>query len=279
MAGSTTGLRARLAAFGQSEDEAVGLGDAALMLAALDRQGAETAPYQDYLDTLAAEVTAALDGGDSACEALVGGLFDVIGRVHRFRVDDRDDDDIGNANLMTVIDRRRGVPDALGLLCLDVARRAGLAAEGLSFPIHFLMRLSDAGGRRLIVDPSACGRVVDPAQMRALLKAGQGADAELEPMHYTAMGNRDALIRLQTDIKLRHLRSGRVDLALAVVESMLLFAPTVALLWREAGLMHLRLGNTRPAIAALEHFITQTPNAQAKARTLALLAELKGHLH
>ncbi|CAA7613477.1 conserved hypothetical protein [Candidatus Terasakiella magnetica] len=279
MAGSTAKLRARLAEFSQSQDEAIGLGDAALVLAALDRQGAETAPYQDYLDALATEVKAALGGGDGACEILAGSLFEVIGRIHRFRVDDRDDDDVGNANLMTVIDRRRGVPDVLGLLCLDVARRAGLTVEGLSFPIHFLVRLSDADGRRLIVDPSACGQVVEPAQMRALLKASQGTSAELEPMHYTAMNNRDALIRLQTDIKLRHLRTGRVDLALAVVESMLLFAPTVALLWREAGLMHLRLGNTRPAIAALEHFITQTPNAQAKARTLALLAELKGHLH
>jgi hypothetical protein len=32
-------------------------------------------------------------------------------------------------------------------------------------------------------------------------------------------------------------------------------------------------------VAALEQFIARTPNAQARARTLALLAELKGHLN
>ena len=43
--------------------------------------------------------------------------------------------------------------------------------------------------------------------------------------------------------------------------------------------MHMRLDNPHGAVAALEQFVARTPNAQARARTLALLAELKGHLH
>ena len=201
------------------------------------------------------------------------------GRRHRFRGDDRDDDEIDNANLMCVIDRRRGVPAALGLLVLDVARAAGLVAEGLAFPVHFLLRIEDGSGRRLILDPSAGGRVMEPSDMRALLKVATGLGAELEPAHYAAMGNRDMVVRLQNETKLRLLRCGRIDRALEVVEATLLLAPDLALLWREAGLMHMRLDNPGGAVAALEQFVARTTNAQARARTQALLAELRGRLN
>jgi len=268
--------RARLAGLAGLADDAVRPLEAALLLAALARPEAAIDGYLHYMDELAQEVRAAAAG--SHAEHLADSLFEVIGRRHRFRGDDRDDDEIDNANLMCVIDRRRGVPAALGLLALDVARAAGLVAEGLAFPVHFLLRIEDGSGRRLILDPSAGGRVVEPSDMRALLKVATGLGAELEPAHYAAMGNRDMVVRLQNETKLRLLRCGRIDRALDVVEATLLLAPDLALLWREAGLMHMRLDNPSGAVAALEQFIARTPNAQARARTQALLAELRSRL-
>ena len=162
---------------------------------------------------------------------------------------------------------------------LDVARAAGLTAEGLAFPVHFLLRIEDGAGRRLILDPSAGGKVVEPPDMRALLKIATGLGAELEPAHYAAMGNRDMVVRLQNETKLRLLRCGHIDRALGVVEATLLLAPDLALLWREAGLMHMRLDNPGGAVAALEQFMARTTNAQARARTQDLLAELRSRLN
>lgn len=269
--------RERLAGLAGLDDAAVRPAEAALWLAALDRPDAAVDGYLGYLAELAREVRAAT--ADGPAEQLAEALFEVIGRKHRFRGDDRDDDDIDNANLMWVIDRRRGVAAALGLLMLDVARQAGLAADGLAFPVHFLLRIEDGGGRRLILDPSAGGRVVEPPEMRALLKVATGLSSELEPAHYAAMGNREMVVRLQNETKLRLLRCGRVERALGVVEATLLLAPDSALLWREAGLMHMRLDNPGGAVAALEQFVTRTTNAQARARTQALLAELRGRLN
>ena len=256
--------RARLAGLAGLADGAVRPMEAALLLAALARPEAAIDGYLHYLDELAQEVRAVAAG--SHAEHLADSLFEVIGRRHRFRGDDRDDDEIDNANLMCVIDRRRGVPAALGLLVLDVARAAGLVAEGLAFPVHFLLRIEDGSGRRLILDPSAGGRVMEPSDMRALLKVATG------------LGNRDMVVRLQNETKLRLLRCGRIDRALDVVEATLLLAPDLALLWREAGLMHMRLDNPSGAVAALEQFIARTPNAQARARTQTLLAELRSRL-
>ncbi len=269
--------RARLAGLARLDDGAVRPVEAALLLAALARPGAAVDGYLTYIAELAQEVSAAAAGPHA--EQLAESLFEVIGRKHRFRGDDRDDDEVDNANLMCVIDRRRGVPAALGLLVLDVARAAGLTAEGLAFPVHFLLRIEDRGGRRLILDPAAGGRVMEPPDMRALLKVATGLASELEPSHYTAMGNREMVVRLQNETKLRLLRCGRIDRALEVVEATLLLAPDLALLWREAGLMHMRLDNPGGAVAALEQFVARTTNAQARARTQALLAELRGRLN
>ena len=275
-------LRSRLAALGRLDDDALGLAEAALLLAALDRNEAgpdpDIGPYLHYLGELGAELARAADGcGDAQAQAAC--LAEVLSRRHRFRGDDRDDDDLSNINLMSVIDRRCGSADAIGLLALDVARRAGLLAEGLAFPAHFLLRIDDGDGQRAIIDPFSGGLPLGPPELRAMLKAVAGLDAELEPLHYAPLGNRDLLLRLGNSAKLRLLRLGRVERAVELVEALLLLAPAVPLLWREAGLMHMRLDNLSAAIAALEQFVSRTPNAQAKARTLALLAELKRRLH
>jgi regulator of sirC expression with transglutaminase-like and TPR domain len=177
-----------------------------------------------------------------------------------------------------VLDRRRGPANSLGLIWLFLGQRQGWPVESLTFPGHCLLRLSDASGRRLIVDPFWAGRVCDASALRELLKAAAGLGAELEPGHYEAQTNRGVLLRLQTAVKLRYLRHAELDLALRTVETMQLFAPDQIALWREAGLMHLRQGNLRASIAALEQFVTRAPNSAARHRTCVLLEDLRTRL-
>ncbi|GIS90736.1 MAG: hypothetical protein CM1200mP20_07770 [Pseudomonadota bacterium] len=53
---------------------------------------------------------------------------------------------------MSVIDRRRGIPVSLGIICIHVARSQGWETDGINFPSHFLIGLRVAGERSL-VDP------------------------------------------------------------------------------------------------------------------------------
>jgi regulator of sirC expression with transglutaminase-like and TPR domain len=60
---------------------------------------------------------------------------------------------------------------------------------------------------------------------------------------------------------------------------MLLLAPDLAGLWREAGLLNARLGNMRAAVEALQEFIVRAPEGSARHQAAALLQQLKSKLN
>ena len=57
-------------------------------------------------------------------------------------------DDPRNADLMAVIDRRRGLPVALGILYIHAARAAGFEARGLEFARPFSVAHRPAAAAR-----------------------------------------------------------------------------------------------------------------------------------
>ena len=82
-------------------------------------------------------------------------------------------DDLANANLISVIERRRGLPVSLAIIYIHAARALGWTMEGLNFPGRFLMRLGAPDGRA-VLDPFAGGRMRDAVALRELLKTGAG---------------------------------------------------------------------------------------------------------
>tara|TARA_R110000868_G_scaffold11751_12_gene57334 strand:+ start:2913 stop:3734 length:822 start_codon:yes stop_codon:yes gene_type:complete len=259
---------------GARPDGDIDLADAALALAALDRPGVALTRYRDHIQRLADDVGAALVDG--------GGVVPALNRVmlgqHGYHGDMLTYDDIQNANLMRVIDRKKGLPVALGILYLHAARAHGFAADGLNFPGHFLIRTGEDGDR-LIIDPFNDGIERSAPDLRELLKATAGLDAELIPAHYEAVGNRDILIRLQNNIKSRHERAGRAEDALRVVDGMLLFAPEQMALWREAGVIHARLGNLSAAIDAFETIVDRADTDAARHDAATIVQKLKARLN
>jgi regulator of sirC expression with transglutaminase-like and TPR domain len=57
-----------------------------------------------------------------------------------------------NSYLHEVLHTRRGIPITLALLYIEIAAQAGLAAQGVSFPGHFLVRLRLPRGE-VLIDP------------------------------------------------------------------------------------------------------------------------------
>lgn len=269
-----TAIRGELARLAALPDDEIDVAEAALALAALDRPGRSRDGYRSYLDQLTREVEAL--AGSGGLGGRVEALHQVIAGRHRFAGDSRDHEELDNANLMRVIDRRRGLPVTLGILYLKVGRACGWPMQGLGFPLHFLVRIEGPDGERAILDPFHGGARLEAAELRSLLKAITGNEAELAPAHYAPVGNRDILLSLQNNVKFRQLRAAQLGEALRTVEAMLLFAPAHTALWREAGMMHLRLGDKPKAIAALEQFMARTGNSQARHRISVLLQELRG---
>jgi regulator of sirC expression with transglutaminase-like and TPR domain len=252
------------------------LGEAALALACRDWPGVDLARYHQHLATLAREVGEAAATAGSAAER-VAALSEVTAGRHGYAGDTLTYEDPQNANLMRVIDRRKGLPVALGVLYLHAGRAQGWSMAGLAFPGHFLLRL-ESDGERLLLDPFHGGRLRTAAELRELLKAIAGNAAELEPQHYAAVSDREILLRLQNNLKLRFAESQQLAPALGVIEGMLLFAPDLPGLWREAGLIHAELGNLRAGIAALERCQALARDEAARRQTAALLQRLKARL-
>ncbi|MGA8400624.1 MAG: transglutaminase-like domain-containing protein, partial [Stellaceae bacterium] len=211
-------------------------------------------------------------------EACANALNEIMILKHGYTGDELTYDDLQNANLMRVIDRRRGLPVALGILYLDVARAQGWDAVGLGFPGHFLVRLSDGAGR-VILDPFHGGRVLDASALRELLKAIAGQEVELSPEHYAPVRDREVLLRLQNNLKTRLLQGQQYEDAVRVIETMRMLAPDLADLSREAGIIHAQLGNMKAAVRSIEEFIARSPEGVARHEAAVILQQLKAKLN
>jgi len=253
------------------------IAEAALALASFDRPRVDLARYLDHLRLLARDV--------GRHPGAVGGLAEqgralneIILLKYGYAGDELTYDDLQNANLMRVVDRRKGLPVALGILYIHTARAQGWEMFGLAFPGHFLVRLGD-GPNRLIIDPFHGGRVCGAAELRELLKAMTGEDSELAPAYYAPVPDREVLLRLQNNLKARLLQAQRHQQALGVVETMQLLAPDNTELYREAGVLQAQLGNLRAAAGSLATFVARAEDGAARHQAAALLQRLKSQIN
>jgi len=262
---------------GASDANVLPIAEAALVLASFERPRVDLARYRGHLRLIARDV-GRHPGAAGDLTARAHALNEIILLKYGYSGDELTYDDLQNANLMRVVDRRKGLPVALGILYIHAARAQGWDMAGLAFPGHFLVRLSD-GPERVIVDPFHGGQVCGAAELRELLKAATGRDSELLPEHYMAASDRDVLLRLQNNLKARLLQAQHHERAATVIETMLMLAPDLAELWREVGMLHRHLGNMRAAGAALEQYVVRAPDGAARHQAAAILQQLRAQLN
>src|SRR6266446_3712580 len=167
---------------GASGEPILPIAEAALALASFERPRVGPARYREHLHLLVQDV-ARHAGAASNLAARARALNEIILLKHGYSGDELTYDDLQNANLMRVVDRRKGLPVALGILYIHAGRAQGWDLAGLAFPGHFLIRL-EQGGARAVIDPFNGGRRCGAGEMRELLKASGGAEAELAPGYY-----------------------------------------------------------------------------------------------
>ena len=112
-------------------------------------------------------------------------------------------DDYRNSLLNVVLERRLGIPITLALVFIEVAKRAGVTAHGVSFPGHFLIRGNDddADDRPLILDPFDAGRPLGESDLRALLARSAGEDATFTVDLLRPCSSRQLLARMLNNLK------------------------------------------------------------------------------
>lgn len=268
-----------LVRIGEAGDAPCDIAEGALALASLDRPQIGLERYRHHLASLARDVQdrVAARGGDrlSLC---VEALAAVIAGQYGYRGDSDTYDDLQNANMTRVIDRRRGLPVALGILYIHAARAQGWRMVGLDFPGHFVVRLETAHGRA-ILDPFHGGAVRDAAQLREQLKKVAGAEAELSNRHYAEVSDRAVLIRLQNNVKSRLVRAGDLEGGARQIERLLRLAPENGALWLELGVLEARIENLGAAVAALRNCLDRSAEAAHRHQAAALLQQISPRLN
>jgi len=218
--------------------------------AARGEETLDLAPFRQHAAAMASDLADLARRRGASPE----GLAEIIARSYAYRGDTESYDDLQNADLVRVMERRKGLPVALSILYLHVARAQGWLAEGLGFPGHFLIRIGIEGARH-VVDPFHDGAVRDAASLRGLLRNVLGQDAELQPQYFDPVSDRDVLLRLENNTRLRLARKADWPGAAQSLERMLAIAPDRPELLFEAGQLHARLDKRRAAIAAFQRFL------------------------
>jgi len=221
---------------------------AGLMLAALDHAGRALEPYETHLAEIAESAKQEMsllpyaDDGARALAALMVGRYGYDGDRLSY-------DDPRNADLIAVMDRRRGLPVALGILYIHAARAAGFEAEGLNSPGHFLLRIARRGSDA-VIDPFNSGASIDRERLAAppAMGASPGEEAGLiEPV-----SDSEVLLRLANNLKMRVLQAGDRMRTLEVSKRMVLIAPQRGELWLDLARMNEQAGALGAAQKAYE---------------------------
>lgn len=276
MSAASTDPSDYLRRLGESGEGPYDIARAGLMLAALDHAGRSLAPYESHLADVAQASRRDLrliyraEEGARVLSALMASRLGYGG-------DRLDYDDPHNADLISVIDRRRGLPVALGILYIHAARAGGFEACGLNTPGHFLLRISVKGDSAFI-DAFNNGAVVDHQGLGG--PPGMGAAAPGEPAFGEPVSDCDVLLRLQNNLKRRAIEAGDKARALEIARRMALIAPRRPDLWMDLARLHEGSGSLGAAKKAYEACLALAKSGAALHNEAALgLAGLKRRLN
>ena len=204
------------------------LAEAALLIAEPEYPGLDVAGVLRALDELGDGARAAVARAPSGAEGeplarAVRYLYDDAG----FHGNDGDYYDPRNSFLNEVIRRRTGIPITLAVVLMEVCRRAGVEAHGVSFPGHFLVRADTSRGA-VLVDPFA-GRPLGRDELRALHARATGDDRDPPPRLFEPASKKQILARILHN--LLRIYEGRGDAARvrAVLERVQVLTPNEAL--------------------------------------------------
>lgn len=259
-------------------DKDIDLGALALAMVAPDHEGIPVDRYIRHFQKISDEVSGRYDalisdGAEDDAGVRLAALKYALSDVYDYRVDDTHYEMLESADMMRVVDRARGCPNALCLLYMDAARKSGWLVKGVNFPDLFLCRLEHEGVR-IIFDPSQQCKILEAHDLRGIVKDSLGEHAELSTDYFSGVGARETVIYLCNHLKHRRIAMGDYASALEMILRMRMISPDEYRLLLDAGVLYARLGRVSEAIECLNEYIERAPNHYDRQEARQLLDEL-----
>ena len=185
-----------------------------------------------------------------------------------------------NSYLHQIIENRRGIPISLAILMMELGQQIGLNIRGVSFPNHFMMRISLQQGE-IIMDPLN-GESLSKNQLQEMLDPyldAKGYRGELSlPLNIflRVSSSREILSRFMRNLKMIYSEDERWERLLGIQERLVILLPDSAEEVRDRGLIFAQLEYVRPAIADLQRYLSEMPGAEDTTDIREHIATLEG---
>jgi regulator of sirC expression with transglutaminase-like and TPR domain len=161
----------------------------------------------------------------------------------------------GNSYIHSLVETRRGIPISMAVVWLELAQGIGLTATGVSFPGHFLIKISLPMGQAVIAPLS--GQSFSGEKLSEMLEPYRLTQDFEVPLglYWQAAPARDVLARMLRNLKEIFKSQKQWTHWLEVQERLIVLMPEAWTEYRDRGLAHAALGNHSQALADLEHYL------------------------
>ena len=217
--GASSSYLAMFAHVASRPEPELDLGHAALLIAEPEYPGLDVAYYVSLLDKLGDEARRRCIDGNEVVRRIGRLLYDEVG----FEGNETDYYDPRNSFINEVIDRRTGIPVTLAVVYMEIARRAGVAAQGVAFPGHFLVQVP-VKGAAVHVDPFT-GKALSTQELRQLLGRATGETKDPDAALLEPVPKRQILIRMLNNLRSIYTSRGDQDRLRRTVEQLSVLAP------------------------------------------------------
>ena len=244
------------------EDE-IDVAEAALLLAQEEYPKLDVSAYLRRLDEMAQAVRETLPANAAAAE-IIFSLNRYLFHEQGFDGDAANYYDPRNCFINQVLERKVGIPITLSIIYMEIGQRLGLPLQGISFPGHFLVKLSVESGE-IVLDPFSGGVSLGRDELEQQLAQTQGdkesAKIPLEEWLVTAT-KKDMLVRVLHNLKGIYAHGGQLEKTLSVINRILLVAPELAEEVRDRGLVYRQLECFRAALTDLQTYLQMEPESE-----------------
>ena len=171
-----------------------------------------------------------------------------------------------NSFINVMLRTRRGIPITLAVLWLELAQGAGLSAQGVGFPGHFMMKISLPRGQ-VVMDPmdgkslsrEQLGERLQPFRKSSGLDGSSSAlDDDSDPplgLYLQASSARDIIARMLRNLKEIYQVQQDWPRLLAVQDRLIVLLPQAWSEYRDRGLVHSEMSHAREAVADLDTYV------------------------
>ena len=168
-----------------------------------------------------------------------------------------------NSYLHKVLSTRRGIPISLAIIYMELAQQIGLDVKGISFPGHFLMKLSIKTGD-IILDPfngASLSREEIEERLEPYFINGRNPEDPPLASYLANATERSILARMLRNLKAVYSEQPHWKEFLNVQQKLVILLPGEIEERRDRGLAYANLDCPNAALQDIEAYLAQCPQA------------------